>query len=68
MISKDESFSLFTVFIVVELTRDTGELLTVNIDGAGNILSVVDDTGYALGEQELGEQERISLKTLVGVD
>lgn len=54
--------------LIVTLRREDGQVLTVSIDAEGNPRSVLDNTGYELGVEELEEPERRALKRLVEVD
>lgn len=68
MIARGDKFLAEVVLVVVELRRANGQLLSVTIDADANISSVIDDTGYNLGVDELDKDERRALKRLVDVD
>lgn len=68
MIARGDKFIAEVVLVVVELRRANGQLLSVTIDADANISSVIDDTGYNLGVDELDKDERRALKRLVDVD
>lgn len=68
MIARGDKFLAEVVLIVVELRRANGQLLSVTMDADANISSVIDDTGYNLGVDELDKDERRALKRLVDVD
>ena len=68
MIARGDKFLAEVVLVVVELRRANGQLLSVTMDADANISSVIDDTGYNLGVDELDKDERRALKRLVDVD
>lgn len=68
MIARGDKFLAEVVLIVVELRRANGQILSVAMDADANVTSVIDDTGYNLGVDELDKDERRALKRLVDVD
>lgn len=68
MIARGDKFIAEVVLVVVELRRSNGQILSVAMDADANVTSVIDDTGYNLGVDELDKDERRALKRLVDVD
>lgn len=54
--------------LTVTLRREDGRILTVTIDVDGTPNTVLDNTGYRLGVEELTKEERSILKRLVDID